>query len=204
MIEKIHWLGHSGFKISSGVLIYLDPFRIAGGDTADLILITHKHHDHCSPEDIEKLRGPHTLIVGPPDSVADLTGQTRAIAPGERLQVGEVVITAVPAYNIDKPYHPKQAGWVGYLVTVAGETVYHAGDTDCIPEMKSIRADVALLPVGGTYTMTVEEAARAALDICPTLAVPMHYGSIVGGAGDGERFCRLIQDRVQAMTMVKE
>ena len=204
MVEKIHWLGHDGFRIAAKSVIYLDPFQIKDGQTADIILVTHAHHDHCSPADIGKIAGPRTVIVGPADSLVNLRGDTRAIAPGGRMKIGEVEIVAVPAYNINKPYHPKKNGWVGYLVTVDGVTVYHAGDTDHIPEMKNIRADIALLPVGGTYTMTADEAARAALDVHPAVAIPMHYGTIVGKPEDAERFRRLLQKKVNVVIKAKE
>jgi len=205
MIDHIHWLGHDAFKIAASKVIYLDPYQLtAGQQPADIILITHKHHDHSSPEDLGKVQQAGSVVIGPADSLAKITGDTRAITVGETLKIGEVEITAVPAYNIGKAFHPKDAGWVGYLINIDGVTIYHAGDTDYIPEMKQFHPDIALLPVGGTYTMTAEEAARAAQDLRPQVAIPMHYGAIVGTPADAERFRRLLQDTVAVVIKTKE
>lgn len=205
MIDRIHWLGHAAFKIAASKVIYLDPYQLkAGQQPADIILITHKHYDHSSPEDIAKVRQAASVIIGPADSLEKITGDTRAIKVGETITVGDVEITAVPAYNTGKAFHPKDAGWVGYLIKIDGVTVYHAGDTDHIPEMKQFHPDIALLPVGGTYTMTAEEAARAAQDLRPQVAIPMHYGAIVGATTDAERFQRLMQGKVDVVIKTKE
>jgi len=205
MSDRIHWLGHDAFKIIASKVIYIDPYQIdAEQQKADIVLITHKHADHCSPEDIDRVRASHTLTIAPADSLAGVAGEKRFIAVGQTLRVGEVEITAVPAYNIGKAYHPKNAGWVGYLISIDGMTVYHAGDTDRIPEMKRIHPDIALLPVGGTYTMTAEEAADAALDLRPRLAIPMHYGTAVGKQTDADRFRRLLEGRVDVVIKTKE
>lgn len=188
MIEKIAWLGHDGFRIDAGTRIYIDPFELQGGEAADLLLVTHAHYDHCSVGDIEKIQGERTVIVTERDSAAKLTGDVRVVKPGDALSVGEVRIEAVPAYNIDKSFHPKGNGWLGFIVEVDGIRIYHAGDTDFIPEMSAIRTDIALLPVSGTYVMTAEEAAEAAKAIRPKVAIPMHYGAIVGDAGSAHAF----------------
>jgi L-ascorbate metabolism protein UlaG (beta-lactamase superfamily) len=205
MIEQIHWLGHDAFKITASTLIYIDPYQIkAGQRPADIILITHKHADHCSPGDIDKIQHTSTVVVGPADSLTRIAGVKRAIKVGETLRIGEVEITAVPAYNINKPYHTKGAGWVGYLIKVDGVTLYHAGDTDYIPEMKQLHPDIALLPVGGTYTMTAEEAAQAALVLRPKAAIPMHYGTVVGKLADADRFRQLLKEKVNVVIKTKE
>jgi len=205
MVEKIHWLGHDAFKIAASKVIYLDPYQIkAGQPPADIILITHKHHDHSSPEDVRKVQQAATVVIGPADSLAQITGDTCPITVGETLKIGEVEITAVPAYNIGKAFHPKEAGWVGYLLKIDGVTIYHAGDTDRIPEMKQIHPDIALLPVGGTYTMTAKEAANAAEDLQPRVAIPMHYGTVVGKPADAEQFRQLLQDKVAVVIKTKE
>ncbi|MGC8782657.1 MAG: MBL fold metallo-hydrolase, partial [Anaerolineae bacterium] len=145
------------------------------------------------PEDIKKISGPATVVIAAASAAGSLPG-ARVLRPGEETTVGEVKVEAVPAYNVNKfrspgvPFHPKTAGHNGYIVTIGGERLYHAGDTDHIPEMAGYRCDVALLPVSGTYVMTAVEAAAAAADIKPAVAVPMHYGDIVGGNADVERF----------------
>ena len=191
MVEKIFWLGHSGVRIESGTVLYIDPFQIADGPEADLILISHAHHDHFSPEDIRKIRGKETVIVTTPDVAAQLTGEVRPVRPGDRLTVGPVAIEAVSAYNLDKPFHPKKNDWVGFILTVDGKRIYYAGDTDDVPEMQALKADIAILPVGGTYTMTAAEAAAVANRLRPEAAIPVHYGTIVGSADDARRFAEL-------------
>jgi len=204
-IDNIHWLGHDTFKITCKKLIYTDPFRIKKADKADLILVTHEHHDHCSPEDIKKLRGPETIIVAPPDCAAKLTGSIRLVRPGETLNIMGVEIEAVPAYNTNKKFHVKAAEWVGYIITVEGKRIYLAGDTDYIPEMKTFKnIDIALLPVSGTYVMTAEEAVRAALDIKPKVAIPMHYGSIVGDLKDAKKFADGLKGKVEVVILKEE
>lgn len=188
--EGITWLGHASFRIERArTIIYIDPWRLpdAPGD-ADWVLITHPHYDHLSVPDIQKVVKPTTVIVGPPDCLTELTGDLRPVKPGESVTVGEVTVEAVAAYNTSKPYHPRQNQWVGYIVTVGKVRIYHAGDTDVTPEMREFRADVALLPVSGTYVMTAEEAAMAANFMAPKLAIPMHYGTIVGNSSDAIRF----------------
>jgi L-ascorbate metabolism protein UlaG (beta-lactamase superfamily) len=205
MLDNVHWLGHDGFRLTVGKTIYLDPYRLeAGGPVADIILLTHAHGDHCSLEDITKIRGPRTVIVGPADALAKLTGTTRAIKVGEKLTLGKISITAVPAYNIGKAYHPKENGWMGYVITVGGVRIYHAGDTDLIPEMTGLKADIALLPVSGKYTMTAEEAAQAALRIRPRYVIPMHYGTVIGSDADARRLADGLQGKIQVVLKPRE
>jgi L-ascorbate metabolism protein UlaG (beta-lactamase superfamily) len=198
LLERLHWLGHASFRLDGPPTIYFDPWRLKGEQPqADIILVSHEHDDHCSPGDIERVRGPNTVILVGGKGARKLEGDVRAVHPGEKVKVGDVLIETVPAYNIGKPYHPKEAGDVGYVVTVGGQTIYHAGDTDLIPEMKEIECDVALLPVGGTYTMNAEEAAQAAAEIRPRVAVPMHWGAgVAGQRSDGERFRELYDGEV--------
>lgn len=191
---KLHWLGHDTFRIDGPPVVYIDPFRLPpGAPPADLILITHEHSDHCSPVDVEAIRTAKTVIVAPRTAAGKLPGQIEVIAPGEEETLATVTVKAVPAYNTDKEFHPRSAGMVGYVVTVAGTTYYHAGDSDEIPEMAGLAPDVALLPVSGTYVMTAEQAARAARAIAPRVAVPMHYGAIVGDESDAQRFAALLE-----------
>jgi L-ascorbate metabolism protein UlaG (beta-lactamase superfamily) len=191
LTKGLRWFGQSAFLIQDGKNIYIDPFELGTGlPPADLILITHDHYDHFSPEDIKKIIQPSTTIV----SVDLIKGKIpkgaafKAVKPGDTLTVQGVRIEVVPAYNIGKPFHPKERGLVGFIVHAGGRSFYHAGDTDLIPEMKTIKADVALLPVGGKYTMDAGEAADAANLIRPKVAIPMHWGKVVGNAADAETF----------------
>ncbi|MBW2977656.1 MBL fold metallo-hydrolase [Candidatus Woesearchaeota archaeon] len=184
---KIQWLGHASFKIDNEITIYIDPFHIEREDTADLVLITHEHYDHCSSEDLDKVCGKETIIIAPSSCDPSIGRDFRKVKPGDRVEIRGIIIDVVPAYNMGKKFHPKGKG-VGYVLTMNGVHIYHAGDTDVIPEMEKIRADIALLPVGGTYTMNAEEAAQATDMIKPKIAVPMHYGSTIGGTEDAEEF----------------
>lgn len=215
MIENIHWLGHDTFKIVVGKqVIYTDPFKIKKEDIASIILITHEHRDHCSPEDLLKIQGPDTVIVAPADcisklnisklTISKLEGTVRTVKPGDSVEIQGIKIETVPAYNTNKQFHTKDRGWVGYIVTLNGQRIYLAGDTDRIPEMKNVRADIALLPVSGTYVMTADEAAAAALDIKPKIAVPMHYGSIVGTKDDAARFAELLKGKIDVRILKEE
>ncbi len=188
MLENVHWLGHASFKLTDGKVIYIDPWHLRTEEPADIILITHGHYDHCSPEDVVRIRGAQTSVVVPADCAAKLGGNVRVVAPGEKITVQGIQIEALPAYNVRKQFHPRQAQGIGYIITLNGQRIYHAGDTDRTPEVDSVRADVALLPVGGKYTMDAAEAAGAADAIGPQVAVPMHWGSIIGSREDAERF----------------
>ena len=207
MIENIHWLGHDTFRIENDKTIYIDPIKLKGRPPkADLILITHDHSDHCSPDDVARLVKDDTVIVTIAVAAQKLKGDVRVVKPGESLVVQGIPIETVPAYNVNKfrspgvPFHPKESGHVGFIITVGGVRIYHAGDTDVIPEMDDIEADVALLPAGGTYTMTAEEAAQAANRIKPKVAIPMHWGTIVGSGEDAQRFRDLCEVEVAILT----
>jgi L-ascorbate metabolism protein UlaG (beta-lactamase superfamily) len=204
MVKNIRWLGHDTFKIMGEKVIYTDPFKIKKQDTADIILITHEHYDHCSPEDVLKISGPQTVVVAPADCAAKLKGTVKVVKSGDVIEVSGIRIEAVPSYNTNKQFHTKDRGWVGYIFTLSGQRVYIAGDTDYIPEMKTFRADIALLPVSGTYVMTAEEAAQAALAIKPNIAIPMHYGSIVGSKDDAQRFSELLKGKVTVEILTEE
>jgi len=201
--NKIAWLGHDGFRIDAGKTVYFDPYQIEEGPVADLILISHDHFDHCSPEDVAKIQGPETVIVTEKDSAKKLKGDVRVLKPGDTVDLGDVKIEAVPSYNTDKDFHPKKNGWLGFIMEIEGVKVYHAGDADFIPEMKDLEVDIALLPVSGTYVMTADQAVKAALAINPKLAIPMHYGAIVGDEQDALNFKKTLEGKVDVLVLEK-
>ena len=201
LVQNLHWLGHDSFRLDGPPTIYFDPWKLpSGSPVADVILVSHDHYDHLSVDDVAQVTGPKTVVIANPSAAAKLRG-ARVIRAGETITVGEVTVEAVAAYNLTKfrspgnPFHPRQAQHNGYIVTVGGERLYHAGDTDYTPEMSGLKCDVALLPVSGTYVMTAEEAAKAAAAIKPRVAVPMHYGDqdVVGTLADAERFKKLCE-----------
>lgn len=182
MVVVIKWLAHAGFQINGGgKVVYVDlEEHCKPIDKADLVLLTHSHPDHFDPAKIRQVRKDTTVVIAPAECASKVGGTVKTLKPGEETTVGKVKIMAVEAYNYKRfrspgnPYHPKGFG-VGYLITVEDKTVYHAGDTDFIPEMRQLKnVDVALLPSGGTYTMDDEEAASAAIAINPKVAIPMH------------------------------
>ena len=192
MLENITWLGHDAFKIAWSQIIYLDPFELGDDvEPADIICITHEHHDHCSPEDVAKIQREDTVVVAAENCRGKLQGDVRFVSPGDAVTLGDLTIEVLPAYNVNKHFHPRDAGGVGYVLTVDDTTIYHAGDTDPIPEMDGLEVDIALLPVSGVYVATAEEAVEAADKIRPKLVIPMHYGGIVGSRADAERFREL-------------
>jgi L-ascorbate metabolism protein UlaG (beta-lactamase superfamily) len=202
VVKNITWLGHDGFLIKGdGKAIVIDPFQVKQCEPADIILITHEHYDHCSPEDVKKIRKDSTVIVTEAQSAAKLSGDVRVVQPGDKLTVSGIPIEAVPSYNTNKTFHPKENGWLGFIVTVGGVRIYHAGDTDRIPEMGSFQVDIALLPVSGTYVMTAEEAVEAARMIKPKVVIPMHYGAIVGSADDAKRFSEALQGTCEVVVL---
>jgi L-ascorbate metabolism protein UlaG (beta-lactamase superfamily) len=193
MLERFTWFRQSALRWSGeGGTIYIDPWGTPDdARPADLILITHAHFDHFQPDEIERLRTDHTQLVAPRDVADELKGSVTPVAPGETHQVAGVSFSTVPAYNTRDEaleFHPRSNGWVGYVLDLGGVSCYHAGDTDHAPELDEVRADVAFLPIGGTYTMDVDEAAGLARSITPSTAVPFHYGFVVGSPSDGERF----------------
>ena len=197
MLENIFWLGHSTIRIDGEKVIYIDPWKLRDPKEADIILISHSHYDHLSPEDVGKIQKNDTVIITTRDCATELSGDVRVVKPGDVVRIGEIVVEAVRSYNIGKAFHPKENDWLGFVATVMGKRIYYCGDTDFIPEMESISADIVIAPVGGTYTMNAEEAARAVNMIKPETAIPIHYGDIVGSVEDAERFrglCKVLVD----------
>ena len=209
---KIRWLGHDSFNIIGNVTIMVDPFKIAKQEKADLVLISHNHFDHLSVDDLKNLSTKNTNIVAAKECIDILKGfdfkEKIGISPGEEKTVRGVKIKSIRAYNITKinpdtkkPFHPKEDNKVGFLFELDGITIYHAGDTDLIPEMSDLKPDIALVPVSGTYVMTAQEAAKAVEKIKPKIAIPMHYGVIVGSEKDAYEFKQLVKScEVQILT----
>ncbi|MCX7965821.1 MAG: MBL fold metallo-hydrolase [Syntrophorhabdaceae bacterium] len=205
MIKNIQWLGHDTFKIKAEKIIYIDPFKLTIKDEADIILITHGHYDHCSEADIKAIKGPNTVIISPKSCAEKIKDNIKIINRGDVIEIGNVKVEAVPAYNVDKQFHPKSTDGVGYIITVSGVRIYHAGDTDRIPEMKTFKdIDIALLPVSGKYVMTADEAILAAIDINPKIAIPMHYGTIVGTEADAQKFAAALKGKMEVVILKKE
>jgi len=197
---ELKWFGNSGFLIEAqGKKIYIDPYEVKDGK-ADVILITHPHYDHFSIEDLRKLIKEDTVLVAPAYCQAKLIRleiKMEAIGIGEKQKIKGFEIIGIPAYNINKEFHPKEEEWIGYLIKIEDVSIYHAGDTDNIPEMQQLngKVNVALLPVGGKYTMNAKEAAEAASIIEPDLCIPMHYGEIAGTLKDAEEFVNLCREK---------
>lgn len=204
----LEWLGHSGFMIKTdSKIIYIDPYCIGENlEKADLILITHCHPDHCSIADINKIIKLNSRVVVTADCQSKIMRTNVPIKieitePGREFDFGNIRIFSVPAYNNDKSFHPKEEAWVGYVIKLDDIIIYHAGDTDVIPEMQKLTGHkksgskfIALLPVGGRFTMNVEEAVEAAKIIKPNLAIPMHCGSVVGSKDDAREFAKLCNE----------
>ena len=206
MADNIFWLGHDSFRLTGEKVVYIDPWKLAdGAEKADVVLVTHDHRDHYSKDDIAKISKADTVVVAPPAVAQKFGGQVTLAKPGDTFDANGVQIDVVPAYNPNKPYHPKASGYVGYIVTLNGKRIYHTGDTDLISEMTKIQCDIALLPVSGKYVMTALEAAEAANTLKPALAIPMHYGDpdVVGTRTDAEEFKRLAQVPVEILEKSK-
>lgn len=210
---EISWLGHAAFFITyRDTRYYIDPFKIKAKGPADVVLITHEHFDHLSIDDLKKIVKSDTEIVAPEQCRENLRtykmGVLRLVKPGESLNVKNARVETIPAYNVNKfrapgvVYHPKEQEGVGYILEVGGLRIYHAGDTDFIPEMESLKVDVALVPVSGTFVMTAEEAANAVNTFKPRVAIPMHFGAIVGDRSNAETFKKLV--KVDVVVLEKE
>jgi len=207
---KISWLGHDSFKIKNKKTVYIDPYEIKTAEEAAIILITHEHYDHCSRGAVKRISSAKTTIITTPVVKSQLSGmkvkEIRTAKPGEKILVDDISVETVRAYNVNKfsspgqVFHPERDEMLGFIVTMNGVRIYHAGDSDSIPEMDRLNVDIACIPVSGTYVMTAEEAAEAAKRIKPKIAIPMHYGSIVGDVRDAERFKKLATCQVEILS----
>lgn len=204
--DRIQVFCHSSIKLMGSKIIYIDPFRIPESfQDADIIFLTHSHEDHLSPSDIRKVAKRETTFVLPKKEVDILYSlsipkeKVIGVEPKGEYKIGEIMIKTIPAYNQTKKFHSKENGWVGYEITMDHTIYYIAGDTDKIEEMKQIHCDIAFLPIGGTYTMDLQEAASCARCMDAKAIVPTHYGSIVGSATDGKKFEKLVQKQVKLL-----
>jgi len=211
LTDNLRWLGHAAFRFDGSKRIYFDPYRLPKKPPkADIILVTHEHSDHLSLGDIKKISSKACVIVTDGASSRQLLAEKttckeiKTVCPGQNLDLDGVKIHAVASYNTNKHFHTCSSAKLGFIISIDGIKIYHAGDTDFIPEMEDCKCDIALLPVSGTYVMTAEEAAEAALTIRPKLAVPMHYGSIVGSPDDAEKFRSLLRGKIEVYIPKKE
>ena len=206
MTENIAILTHSSIRIKDADrTIYIDPFKVENEPKdADFILVTHDHFDHFSPEDIAKVAKADSILVAPEkmakkaQEAANLVGEIEIVRPNEKYEIAGLKFETVPAYNTLKPFHPKKAGWVGYILEVDAKRVYIAGDTDATKEAEAVDCDIAMIPIGGTYTMDARKAAKLINAMKPAIAIPTHYGSVVGKPEDGETFAKLVEAPVEA------
>lgn len=208
MVNNLQWTGQAGFQITSKELtVYIDPYMINNVKPADIIFITHSHGDHYSPNDIKKILQKNTIIVCPKtcEEIANEFDDMKTIFlnPGDNINIKGINCQAIPAYNIKKTnFHPKENNWLGYILNINGVKIYHAGDTEKIPEMQDYDCDIALLPLGQTYTMnSVEDAVQAAIDIKAEIAIPMHYGMYEGTSEDAQQFANLLKDKVKVIQL---
>ena len=211
MLDKIEVLTHNSIRIQSEAgMIYADPFQVKEDyHDAAYILVTHDHYDHFSPKDIAKIATPDTILVVPvtmqkkAQEAAEYVGQIVCVEQTDTIKVGNLTLETIPAYNILKPFHTKGAGWVGYIICVDGCRIYVAGDIDEIKEAKEVKCDIALVPIGGTYTMNPKSAADLINTIRPKAAIPTHYGNIIGNPKDAETFASLVDDGITVEAKIK-
>ena len=211
MLENIEVLYHSSIRISKNKIIYIDPFKIDKNyNDADIIFITHDHYDHYSEEDIDKVIKENTTIIIPEELLTKLLRKginknaIITVEPNEKYMVQGIKFETIPSYNTNKTFHPKENGWIGYIITLDGIRYYIAGDTDITEENKKVKCDVAFVPVGGTYTMDFKEAAQLINEIQPKIAVPIHYGSVVGTEQDAIDFIKLLHPSIKGIILIKQ
>ena len=210
MLENIEVLYHSSIRIEKEKIIYIDPYKINKNyNDADIIFVTHDHYDHYSEEDLDKVKKENTVIVVPEGLLTKLINKgikqenIITVKPNNKYEVEGIKIETIPAYNIEKQFHPKANNWVGYIIDMYGIKYYIAGDTDITEENKKVKCDVAFVPVGGTYTMDYREAAALVNEIKPKIAVPIHYGSVVGTVEDANQFIKLLDKEIQGKILMK-
>ena len=211
MLKNIEVLYHSSIKISKNKVIYIDPFKIDKNyNDADIIFITHDHYDHYSEDDIDKVRKFNSIFVIPDDLLPKLLEKginqenIFTLDSGDTEIIDGIKVEAVPAYNTNKTFHPKENGWVGYIITLDDIRYYIAGDTYITEENRKVKCDVAFVPVGGTYTMDFKEAAQLINEIQPKIAVPIHYGSVVGTKQDATDFIKLLHPSIKGIILMKQ
>ena len=211
MLENIEVLYHSSIRINKEKIIYIDPFKINKNyNDADIIFITHDHYDHYSEEDIDKVINENTTIIIPDELLTKLLRKginknaIITVEPNEKYVVQGIKFETIPAYNTNKTFHPKENGWVGYIITLDDIRYYIAGDTDITEENRRVKCGVAFVPVGGTYTMDFKEAASLINEIKPKIAIPIHYGSIVGTEQDAIDFIRLLHPEIKGIILMKK
>ena len=211
MLENIEVLYHSSIRINKEKTIYIDPFKIDRNyNDADIVFITHDHYDHYSEEDIDKVINENTTIIIPEELLTKLLRKginknaIITVEPNKNYMVQGIKFETISAYNTNKTFHPKENGWVGYIIIINGIRYYIAGDTDITEENKQVKCDVAFVPVGGTYTMDFKEAAQLINEIKPKIAIPIHYGSIVGTEQDAIDFIRLLHPEIKGIILMKQ
>jgi L-ascorbate metabolism protein UlaG (beta-lactamase superfamily) len=201
-LKSIHWLHHASFRIETEKeVIYFDPWKIKNEVKADYIFVSHNHFDHFSIADIDIISKKTTVIICPQEVAVELKGYNfRQVKSGDKFQLDNLMVEVVPAYNINKNFHPKNSGKVGYIVEIDGSRIYHAGDTDFVPEMKDFKnINFALIPIGGTYTMGPEEAAEFVNTVKPDITIPMHYGELSPGKKELEEFKKLVKEKIEVL-----
>ena len=203
VLERLLWLGHSSFVYEGEQVIYFDPFALHRLKRADIILVGHDHPHHCSPADIDKVKRMNTVILADEHAARHIAPPVIAMVPGQQETVENLLIEAVPAYNLHTSFHPRRKAYMGFIVTLGGLRLYHAGDTDFIPEMHDLDVDIALLPISGFTVMNAEEAAQAALALHPQVAIPMHYGTAYGTLEDAEHFRALLDGKLRVEILSK-
>ena len=211
MLENVEVLCHSSIKINKEKVIYIDPFKIDKNyNDADMIFVTHDHYDHYSEEDIDKIKKEDTIIIAPEELLTKLLRKgfrkdsIITVEPNKKYMIQGMKFETIPAYNTNKQFHPKENGWVGYIIEIKGVRYYIAGDTDITEENRRVKCDVAFVPVGGTYTTDFKEAAQLINEIQPKIAVPIHYGSVVGTKQDATDFIKLLNPSIKGIILMKQ